>query len=188
MKQFGGLRPSTTSASRSVRWQIVGLIGPNGAGKVHHLQPRYRRAGPDIGHRQFRGEVISGPPSRDIAQRGMGRTFQHVKDDSRHDRVRKRGPVPTCAAPAAHCRLCCGWNHEEENRLMREAACQLERIGMADHMHDLGQSQPAAPDGNSPAPLCSDPAPAAAGRVRRRSAPQRKGPKERCCASCAARA
>jgi glutathione S-transferase len=28
-------------------------------------------------------------------------------------------------------------DREEENRLMREAARQLERIGMADHMHDL---------------------------------------------------
>ena len=59
--------------------RIVALLGANGAGKsttfnlVTGVLPVTR------GEVLYRGEHISGMPSREIVKRGIGRTFQHVQ-------------------------------------------------------------------------------------------------------------
>jgi branched-chain amino acid transport system permease protein len=85
----------------------------------------------------FRGEDISGLRSREIASRGMSRTFQHVKmipDMTVLENVAmgaysrsQRGVVSAMLRT----------NQAEEQALFKEAQKQLQRIGMAEHMHEL---------------------------------------------------
>jgi len=86
---------------------------------------------------KFRGERISGLPSRKIAERGVARTFQHVKmvPDmtvlenvalGAHLRGRK-------GAIAAMLRT----DRGEERALFREAERQLQRVGMGDMTNEL---------------------------------------------------
>ncbi len=136
-KEFGGL-VAVNDVSFQVRsGQILGLIGPNGAGKsttfnlVTGVLPATR------GEVLLRGQPIHSLPSREIAARGVARTFQHVK------------MIPTMTvlenvALGAHLRGSAGvasavlrLDRSEEKRLLREAQRQLERIGMADRMHEL---------------------------------------------------
>ena len=159
-KQFGGLVAVNDISFQIKAGQIVGLIGPNGAGKSTTFNLITGVLGLTSGEVKFRGEVISGIPSRDIAQRGMSRTFQHVKmipDMTVLENValgaHLRGDK---GALAAMLRL----DKDEENRLMKEAARQLERIGMADHMHDLAGNLAMGPQRlmEIARALCSDPA------------------------------
>ena len=136
-KEFGGLVAVNDVSFDVAAGEIVGLIGPNGAGKsttfnlVTGLLPLTR------GAVRFRGESVAGRPSREIARRGMGRTFQHVK------------MIPTMTvlenvALGAHARTQVGTlramlrlDRAEEKRLLREAERQLARIGMQAQMHEL---------------------------------------------------
>jgi branched-chain amino acid transport system permease protein len=89
------------------------------------------------GQVMFRQQSLSGLRSREIAQLGMSRTFQHVK-------MIPDMTVLENVALGAHLRgakgvvsAMTGFNKEEEKQLFKEAERQLERIGMAEHLHDL---------------------------------------------------
>jgi branched-chain amino acid transport system permease protein len=136
-KTFGGL-VAVNDVSFEVRaGEIVGLIGPNGAGKstVFNLVTGVLPA--SGGEVRLRGERIDGLPSRQIARRGVARTFQHVKmipgmtvleNVALGAHLRGRQGVA-----AAMLRL----DRAEERRLLREAERQLQRIGMAEQIHEL---------------------------------------------------
>jgi branched-chain amino acid transport system permease protein len=85
----------------------------------------------------FRGEPISGLPSREIAKRGISRTFQHVKmiaDMTVLENVALGAHLRgSKGAPSAMLRL----DRAEEQRLLREAEQQLRRVGMGSHLHEL---------------------------------------------------
>jgi len=159
-KQFGGLVAVNDISFQIKAGQIVGLIGPNGAGKSTTFNLITGVLGLTSGAVKFRDEVISGIPSRDIAQRGMSRTFQHVKmipDMTVLENVALGAHLRgNKGALSAMLRL----DQDEENRLMGEAARQLERIGMADHMHDLAGNLAMGPQRlmEIARALCSDPA------------------------------
>jgi branched-chain amino acid transport system permease protein len=159
-KQFGGLVAVNDISFQIKAGQIVGLIGPNGAGKSTTFNLITGVLGLTSGAVKFRGEVISGIPSREIALRGMSRTFQHVKmipDMTVLENVALGAHLRgNKGALSAMLRL----DREEENRLMREAARQLERIGMADHMHDLAGNLAMGPQRlmEIARALCCDPA------------------------------
>ena len=159
-KQFGGLVAVNDISFQIKAGQIVGLIGPNGAGKSTTFNLITGVLGLTSGAVKFRGQVISGIPSRDIAQRGMSRTFQHVKmipDMTVLENVALGAHLRgNKGALSAMLRL----DQDEENRLMGEAARQLERIGMADHMHDLAGNLAMGPQRlmEIARALCSDPA------------------------------
>ncbi|MDE2300104.1 MAG: ABC transporter ATP-binding protein, partial [Burkholderiales bacterium] len=74
--------------------------------------------------------------SREIARRGVARTFQHVKMIAGMtvlDNVALGGHLRGgCGVAAAMLRL----DRAEERRLFREAEAQLRRIGMAERMHE----------------------------------------------------
>ena len=139
-KEFGGL-VAVNDVSFQVRaGEILGLIGPNGAGKsttfnlVTGVLPATR------GEVWFRGQRIEGLPSREIAKRGVARTFQHVKmvagmtvleNVALGGHLRASHGV-TKSAIAAMLRL----DRTEERRLLREAERQLVRIGIGEHMHE----------------------------------------------------
>ena len=136
-KQFGGLVAVNDISFQIKAQQIVGLIGPNGAGKSTTFNLITGVLGLTSGAVRYRGETISGLASRDIARRGMARTFQHVKmipDMTVLENVAmgaysrsQRGVVSAMLRT----------NQAEEQALFKEAEKQLQRIGMAEHMHEL---------------------------------------------------
>ena len=136
-KQFGGLVAVNDISFQIKAQQIVGLIGPNGAGKSTTFNLITGVLGLTSGAVKYRGETISGLASRDIARRGMARTFQHVKmipDMTVLENVAmgaysrsQRGVVSAMLRT----------NQAEEQALFKEAQKQLQRIGMAEHMHEL---------------------------------------------------
>jgi branched-chain amino acid transport system permease protein len=159
-KQFGGL-VAVNDIGFSIRaGQIVGLIGPNGAGKSTTFNLITGVLGLTSGEVKFRGEPIHGKPSREIAQRGMARTFQHVK-------MIPEMTVLENVALGAHLRGHKGTlasmlrlDRAEEQSLMREAARQLERIGMGGSLHELAGNLAMGPQRllEIARALCCDPA------------------------------
>ncbi|MGG1945436.1 branched-chain amino acid ABC transporter ATP-binding protein/permease [Trinickia sp. NRRL B-1857] len=135
-KEFGGLVAVNDVSFDVQAGQIVGLIGPNGAGKstTFNLVTGVLQA--TRGEIHFRGERIDALNSREIAKRGIGRTFQHVK-------LLPTMTVLENVAIGAHLRGSSGvWrslarlNVPEEERLLFEAAEQVRRVGLEQHMYD----------------------------------------------------
>lgn len=134
-KQFGGLVAVNDVSFDIQAGEIIGLIGPNGAGKsttfnlVSGVLPKTG------GTVHFHGVDISGLFARQIAQLGMSRTFQHVK-------MMPDMTVLENVALGGHQRSSKGslsamlrTNQQEERSLFAEAERQLQRIGMAQHIH-----------------------------------------------------
>ena len=139
---FGGL-VAVNDLSFVIRpGEIVGLIGPNGAGKSTTFNLISGGLPLTSGEVVFRGEPIDGMQPYQIAARGIGRTFQHVRlipQMSVLDNValgaylRGRSGVA-----AAALRL----DRAEEARTRAEAARAIERCGLASHTFDLAGSLP----------------------------------------------
>ena len=158
-KQFGGL-VAVNDVSFQVRaGEILGLIGPNGAGKSTTFNLVTGVLPVSGGQVLLRGEPIHSLPSREIARRGVSRTFQHVKmianmtvleNVALGAHLRGRGGVG-----ASMLRL----DRAEERRLLREAERQLARIGMADRMHELAGNLALGPQRlmEIARALCADP-------------------------------
>ena len=158
-KEFGGL-VAVNDVSFQVRaGEILGLIGPNGAGKsttfnlVTGVLPATR------GSVTLLGERIDSLASREIAKRGVSRTFQHVK-------MIAGMTVLENVALGAHLRGSRGvasallrLDRAEERRLLKEAEQQLRRIGMADRMHELAGNLALGPQRlmEIARALCADP-------------------------------
>ena len=159
-KEFGGLVAVNDVTFQVRAGEILGLIGPNGAGKsttfnlVTGVLPATR------GAVKFLGQRIEALPSREIAKRGVSRTFQHVKmvpgmtvleNVALGGHLRGRQGVV-----ASMLRL----DREEERRLLREAERQLVRIGMGDRIHELAGNLALGPQRlmEIARALCADPA------------------------------
>ena len=158
-KEFGGL-VAVNDVSFLVRaGEILGLIGPNGAGKsttfnlVTGVLPATR------GEVRLLGERIEGLASREIARRGVARTFQHVK-------MIAGMTVLENVALGAHLRGGAGvasamlrLDRAEERGLMREAEAQLTRIGMQASLHELAGNLALGPQRlmEIARALCADP-------------------------------
>jgi branched-chain amino acid transport system permease protein len=134
VKEFGGLVANDRMSINVRAGEIMALIGPNGAGKSTMFNLVSGVTMPTSGEVRFCDERVDGLAAREIAQRGMGRTFQHVRLLSgmsvlenvaigAHLRGR-RGVIPA----ALH------GERGEEARLLAEAARQIERVGLAEHM------------------------------------------------------
>ena len=159
-KQFGGLVAVNNIRFQIKAGQIVGLIGPNGAGKSTTFNLITGVLSLTSGVVRFRGETISGLPSREIARRGMARTFQHVKmipDMTVLENVAlgaySRGRQGVLAGML-------GTNAREEQQLFKEAQRQLERIGIGHLMHELAGNLAMGPQRlmEIARALCADPA------------------------------
>jgi branched-chain amino acid transport system permease protein len=131
-RRFGGLVAVNDMRFTVGRGEIVGLIGPNGAGKSTMFNLVTGLLEPTSGDIRFAGRSIVGRRSRDIARAGIGRTFQHV-------RLLPDKSVLDNTAIGAHWRSSAGvlrsmlkLNRGEEAAIRREAAWQLERVGLGD--------------------------------------------------------
>lgn len=136
-KQFGGLVAVNDVSFDIQGGDIVGLIGPNGAGKSTTFNLITGVLPLTSGDVVFRGESIGGQPSRQIARRGISRTFQHVKmipEMTVLENVALGGYLRSSSGSLkAMLRL----DRAEEKRLFAEAERQLARIGMVEQMHEL---------------------------------------------------
>jgi len=134
-KEFGGLVAVNDISFQIRAGQITGLIGPNGAGKsttFNLITGVLELTGGEV---LFRGERISGLGSREIARRGVARTFQHVKmvpDMTVLENVALGAPLRSHkGALSAMLRL----DRAEERQLFAEAERQLRRVGMGAYLH-----------------------------------------------------
>jgi branched-chain amino acid transport system permease protein len=159
-KQFGGLVAVNDISFDIAAGQIVGLIGPNGAGKSTTFNLITGVLSKTSGQVTFCGEDVSTLPSREISRKGMARTFQHVK-------MIPDMTVLENVAMGAYTRGESGvissmlrTNQSEEQRLMKEAQRQLERIGMGAYLHEQAGNLAMGPQRlmEIARALCCDPA------------------------------
>jgi branched-chain amino acid transport system permease protein len=135
------------------------LIGPNGAGKSTVFNLVTGVLSLTSGAVRFRGQPITGLASRQIARRGMSRTFQHVKmipEMTVLENVALGGYLRTKSGSLkAILRL----DRAEERSLFAEAESQLQRIGMAEQMHELAGNLALGPQRlmEIARALCTDP-------------------------------
>jgi ABC-type branched-subunit amino acid transport system ATPase component len=169
--------------------EVMALIGPNGAGKSTMFNCISGVDPPTSGEIAFWASASSRPGSREIARRGMGRTFQHV-------RLLPTMSVLENVAIGAHLRGSRGravaalhLERAEEARLLAEAKRQLERVGLGEHLFDEAGSLPLgqqrileiARAWLRPLPAALDEPAAGLRYLEKQAWPS-------CCASCAARA
>lgn len=135
-KQFGGLVAVNDISFTVNAGDIVGLIGPNGAGKSTTFNLISGVLPVTSGEVLLLGERVDGHPSREVARRGLSRTFQHVKlipEMTVLENVALGTYLRTrTGSLSAMLRL----NRAEEASAKQEAARQLERIGLGAYMHE----------------------------------------------------
>ena len=141
-KWFGALAAVKELSFEMRAGEILGLIGPNGAGKstVFNLMTGVLPAGD--GQIVFRGERIEHLTGREIARRGVARTFQHVN-------ILPAVSALENAAVGAHLRGRKGvlasslrLDRAEERRLRYEAAQRLDQVGLRRRTFDAAGTLP----------------------------------------------
>ncbi len=139
-KRFGGLLANNNVDLQVRSGEIHALIGPNGAGKSTFFNMISGVDDPTSGSVRLLGHDMRAQASRAFAAVGLARTFQHV-------RLLGNRSVLDNVALGAHLRGHSGWvasmlrlDRTEEAALMREAACQIERCGLAPQLHEMAAS------------------------------------------------
>lgn len=135
-RRFGGLIANNKMNLKVLSGEVLALIGPNGAGKSTLFNQISGVDTPTSGTVIFRGFNVTGKGSRRIASLGMSRSFQHV-------RLLSKMTVLENVALGAHMRGKKGivssilrLDRQEEERLLAEAARQIERVGLTDVMYE----------------------------------------------------
>ncbi len=136
-KQFGGLVAVNDVSFDIQGGDVVGLIVPNGAGKSTTFNLITGVLPLTSGDVVFRGESIGGQPSRQIARRGISRTFQHVKMIPEMTVLENVALGGYLRSSSGELKAMLRLDRAEEKRLFAEAERQLARIGMAEQMHEL---------------------------------------------------
>ncbi len=75
-KAFGGVQAVRDVSFEVASGEMLALIGPNGAGKTTCFNMLNGQIAPDRGEVRLLGEAITGLKPREIARKGVGRTFQ----------------------------------------------------------------------------------------------------------------
>ncbi len=78
-KNFGGVKAINNFSCCLEAGKIHGLIGPNGAGKTTIFNNITGIYSPSSGSIAFMGDEITGKRPHEIAQHGIGRTFQNIR-------------------------------------------------------------------------------------------------------------
>jgi branched-chain amino acid transport system ATP-binding protein len=127
-KRFGSQVVLESVSLRFEEGQLSGIMGPNGAGKTtcfNVLTGRYR---PDRGRVRFAGEDITGLSPRQIARRGLSRSFQIMNlfdDDTAIDNI-------VVALPVVRDRVASPWRDlGRDTAAYDQAASVLAQVGLA---------------------------------------------------------
>ena len=141
-KRFSGLLANNAVNLDVKAGEVHALIGPNGAGKSTFFNMISGVDDPTSGTVRLMGQAMTGKPSREFAQLGLGRTFQHV-------RLLGQRSVLENVALGAHLRGHRGWvsamlrtDRHEEAALLAEARKQIERCGLLDYIDTPAASLP----------------------------------------------
>jgi branched-chain amino acid transport system ATP-binding protein len=117
--------------------QLAGIMGPNGAGKTTCFNVLTGRFSPDRGSVRFAGEDITGLAPREIARKGISRSFQIMNlfnDYSALDNV-------LIASPAVRAQGFNPWRDLGGDSAAQEVAAQvLERVGLRGKEHVIAKS------------------------------------------------
>ena len=141
-KQFGGL-VAVNDLSFTIRpGEILGLIGPNGAGKTTMFNLISGALPATAGEIVFRGRSIVGCRPYEVARRGIGRTFQHVKLIPRMSVLENVALGAYLRGEAGVVRSALRLDRAEERRTHAEAARAIARVGLAANIHDAVGSLP----------------------------------------------
>ena len=134
-RRFGGLIANNKMNLQLHAGEVLALIGPNGAGKSTMFNQLSAVDTPSDGEVLFLNQSLKGKNSRQVAQMGMSRTFQHVK-------LLSTMTVLENVALGTHMRGEKGIissalhiEREEEQQLLKEAQFQLERVGLGEHLY-----------------------------------------------------
>jgi branched-chain amino acid transport system permease protein len=141
-KAFGGLVAVNDLSFEIRSGEILGLIGPNGAGKSTTfalISGALRLTSGDI---RFRGAPIGSQPPYEIARRGIGRTFQHVKLIPGMSVLDNVALGAYLRGRAGLWRAALRLERREEARARAEAARQIARCGLAAQTFDAAGSLP----------------------------------------------
>lgn len=135
IKRFGGL-VAVKEVSLDVKpGEIVALIGPNGAGKSTTFNLITGVLSADQGEVIFNGEPITNLGSREIARRGIYRTFQHVKLVPNMSVVENIAIGAHLSGRGSATRSMFRLDRKGESKILYNAAEQARRVGLGDLLH-----------------------------------------------------
>jgi len=141
-KRFGGLVAVNDISFEVKAGEILALIGPNGAGKTTLFNLITGVLKPADGRIFLQGEDITALPVRRIAEKGIARTFQHVK-------LRPNMSLIDNVVLGAYVRTRSGFlsgalrlDRREEQAARRDAVQKLKRVGLGDKANALAGDLP----------------------------------------------
>jgi len=127
-KRFGDQVVLESISLAFEKGELTGIMGPNGAGKTTCFNVLTGRYKPDRGSVRFDGEDITGQSPRQIARKGLSRSFQIMNlfdDETALDNV-------LIALPAVRARGYSMWRDLGRDDAARDAAqAVLDRVGLA---------------------------------------------------------
>ena len=134
-KQFGGLVAVNDLSFELRAGEILGLIGPNGAGKSTMFNLISGALPLTRGEIRFAGAPIDDLQPFDIARRGIGRTFQHVRLVPTMSVLDNVALGAYLRGHAGVLRAALRLDRAEESRARAEAAAQIARVGLEGSLH-----------------------------------------------------
>ncbi len=115
--------------------EILGLIGPNGAGKSTMFNLISGALPLTRGTITLDGMPIGSRQPFEIARRGIGRTFQHVRLIPTMTVLDNVALGAYLRGHAGVLRASLRLDRDEEARVRAEAATQVARVGLSEHLH-----------------------------------------------------
>ncbi len=127
-KRFGDQVVLESVSLRVEEGQLAGIMGPNGAGKTTCFNVLTGRYKPDRGSVRFAGQDITGLSPRQIAQRGLSRSFQIMnlfnEETALHNVL--------LGLPQLRAQGMCMWRDLGRDQAAHDAALVvLDRVGLA---------------------------------------------------------
>jgi len=134
-KQFGGLVAVSDLSFELYRGEILGLIGPNGAGKSTMFNLISGALPLTSGTIAFEGQSTGNRQPFQIARLGICRTFQHVKLIPAMSVLDNVALGAYLRGSSGVTRAALRLDRREEAMTLAEAAIQIERVGLNEHLH-----------------------------------------------------
>jgi ABC-type branched-subunit amino acid transport system ATPase component/ABC-type branched-subunit amino acid transport system permease subunit len=139
-KAFGGLVAVNDLSFVLSRGEILGLIGPNGAGKSTMFNLISGALPLTGGTIAFEGQLTGSRQPYQIARLGICRTFQHVKLIPAMSVLDNVALGAYLRGSSGVARAALRLDRREEAMTLAEAATQVERVGLLEHLNTAAGS------------------------------------------------